>query len=106
MGPDAFSFLLSPPPDEKTSANAARWHDVVTELVSTRACGGDWIGARFQGAIALDIGLRGRAGRASDVDNVAHRILTAVQAAFAEKPPILAYRVYRQTSSSDHVGFD
>ena len=52
----------------------------------------------------MDIALRGKAARGTDVDNIAHRLLGSVQKAFGVAgPDIVGYRAYRQEAQSNDI---
>jgi hypothetical protein len=97
-------FILPSPPTRPTPPERPDWADLVCGVFAERASTEPWRRARFGGPVALDIALRGNAGRHLDVDNLAHRVLREFERAFGtHMPQIGGYRVYRRPAASNDV---
>ena len=97
-------FVLPAPPERSAAAGEPGWAQMVAGVFAQRAQGPLWREARFGGPLALDIALRGSAGRRSDLDNAARRVLREFGRAFAANAPrVDGYRVYRRPAFTDDV---
>jgi hypothetical protein len=105
LGDDAPGCFVLPAPLERTvAAGEPDWPKLVADLFAARAGKRPWLGASFGGPLALDIALRGTAGRNTDLDNAARQILRAFERAFAANNPHLnGYRIYRRPAAIDDV---
>lgn len=100
---DPGCFVLRAPPTRRTAMGATRWEDQI-ESIFAAARSGRRTSLRFRGPLALDVALRGNAGKHVDVDNVARKILAAFCSAFADAEPRFAgYRAYRLDADTDDV---
>jgi hypothetical protein len=97
-------LVLPAPPERKRSPDTASWQREIERELATRRLSGRWYRARFRGALALDIALRGGAAPGTDLDNAASKMLTAFSRAFASADPTVAgYRIYRRAAQTKDV---
>ncbi|MEJ7784471.1 MAG: hypothetical protein WKF96_06680 [Solirubrobacteraceae bacterium] len=96
-------FVLPVPSTQPTAPGATHWDDQI-EAVFAAARLDRWTSVRFGGPLALDVALRGKAGRHADLDNITRKILTAFSSAFADADPVFTgYRAYRLDADFDDV---
>jgi hypothetical protein len=97
-------FVLPAPLERTAAAGELDWPRLIAGVFMTRAGQRPWRDARFGGPLALDIALRGQAGRHTDLDNAAHQVLREFERAFAVNiPHVAGYRVYRRPAVVNDV---
>lgn len=97
-------FVLPAPLERPAAADEPDWPALISQSFAERAQTRPWRHARFGGPLALDIALRGRAGRTMDLDNAAHQILREFERVFApNEPAVTGYRSYRKPGPGDDV---
>ena len=97
-------FVLPRPPERSAAGGEPGWAQMIARVFAQRANDRPWRGARFGGPLALDIAFRGSAGRRSDLDNAARRVLREFERAFAANAPrVDGYRVYRRPAMTGDV---
>jgi len=97
-------YVLPPPPEQTRSPGSRKWSDEIAREFAVQRAQDRWYRARFRGAVALDIAVRGDAAPTTDLDNLAAKVLRAFNRTFAQSTPELAaYRVYRLAADSRDV---
>jgi hypothetical protein len=101
--PGCFSLPL--PPQRPRGGDEPEWSlELARGFYSRYSSPWEWGTARFGGALALDIGLRGGAGTQNDIDNVAHKVIGAFQQVFVKSVPnVSGYRAYKLSSGDPEL---
>lgn len=97
-------FLLPAPPIRGRKVGEPPWASRVQSEVAGQLRREGMAAVRFGGPVALDIAFRGGSADHTDIDNRAHDILTAFEAAlWRAAPEVGGYRAYRQDGPAPAV---
>lgn len=97
-------FVLPAPPSRSRKHGESRWDDLAKDVITRQVERDRMSNVRFEGALALDIAFRAGSADHADLDNLAHRVLGAMQKALPpDTAKIAGYRAYRRAGHTPDV---
>lgn len=98
-------FVVPPPPVQTQSGDSPTWREQAARVMAHQRTRWGMHAIKFPGVLSLDIAFRGGCADHADVDNLAHRLIAAFEAAWAgsDAPEIGGYRAYRLEGDSRDV---
>jgi hypothetical protein len=98
-------FVVPPPPVQTQRGDPPTWPAQVARVMARQRTNWGMHAIKFPGVLSLDIAFRGGCADHADVDNLAHSLVAAFEAAWAgrDTPDIGGYRAYRLEGDSRDV---
>ena len=97
-------FVLPAPPRRSRKHGEPRWDELLENVITRQLQRDRMSNVRFEGTVALDIGFRAGSGDHADLDNLAHRVIRAMQKALPpDTAKIAGYRAYRRAGDTPDV---